>query len=262
MFKALGDNTRYAIYLELARSPVPLSTADVADALDLHPNTVRPHLERMRDVGLLEVEADSRGAVGRPQHRYCLAADAPSLGLEPSAFRLLARLVAGAAARSGMAPDEVAEVGQDHGRMAAVERVGMAAVAQPKVGLLEGRSDGALGGASGATPGGSRGARCVAALAAELAELGFDPAVAEDAGATTIAFTHCPFRELAEAYPEIVCHLHRGIVEGFVERARGRRGHPFRHPRRSQSLRSRPDRGLAPVIRYPDTTRVHRGGPW
>ena len=57
VLKALGDNTRYAIYLELARSSVPLTTADVAESLDLHPNTVRPHLERMRDVGLLTVAA-------------------------------------------------------------------------------------------------------------------------------------------------------------------------------------------------------------
>ena len=33
VFKALGDNTRYAIYLELARASIPLSTADIADAL-------------------------------------------------------------------------------------------------------------------------------------------------------------------------------------------------------------------------------------
>ena len=59
ILKALGDNTRYAIYLELARSPLPLATAEIAETLGLHPNTVRPHLERMREVGLLEVE--SRG---------------------------------------------------------------------------------------------------------------------------------------------------------------------------------------------------------
>ena len=34
---------------------------------------------------------------------------------------------------------------------------------------------------------------------------------------TTVAFTHCPFRELAEAFPDLVCHLHRGIVEGMVQ---------------------------------------------
>src|SRR5579864_2350468 len=140
VFKALGDNTRYAIFLELARSAGPLSTADISDALDLHPNTVRPHLERMRDIGLLDVESDSRGAVGRPQHRYSLAADAPSLGLEPSAFRLLAGLVAGAAARAGLSGEDVAEVGREHGRRAAAERRSRTA----------GRAD-----------------RCVAALAAE-----------------------------------------------------------------------------------------------
>ena len=80
VLKALGDNTRYAIYLELARSSQPLATAEIAETLDLHPNTVRPHLERMREVGLLDVETDARGNVGRPQHRYSLAADAPTFG--------------------------------------------------------------------------------------------------------------------------------------------------------------------------------------
>jgi predicted ArsR family transcriptional regulator len=191
VFKALGDNTRYAIYLELARSEVALSTADIADALDLHPNTVRPHLERMRDVGLLDVETDNRGTVGRPQHRYSVAADAPSLGLEPSAFRLLARLLAATAANAGIDPDDIAAVGREHGRAAAANRQDEAS--------------------------------CVAALMFELAEMGFDPAGAEDGAGVSIAFTHCPFRELAEAFPELVCHLHRGIVEGFVEKHGGAR---------------------------------------
>ena len=56
LLKALGDNTRYAIYLELARSPRPLATADISESLGLHPNTVRPHLERMREAGLLDVD--------------------------------------------------------------------------------------------------------------------------------------------------------------------------------------------------------------
>jgi len=184
VFKALGDNTRYAIFLELARSILPMSTADVAEALDLHPNTVRPHLERMREIGLLEVDADSRGSVGRPQHRYSLAADAPSLGLEPSAFRLLARLLAGVAAATGVAAEAVAEVGRDQGRRSAVARTAASS--------------------------------CIAAVMDELADLGFDPAAVTDGGTTTIAFTHCPFAELASAFPEVVCQLHRGIVEGMV----------------------------------------------
>ena len=45
VLRVLGDNTRYAIYLELARSPRPLGTAEIAEMLGLHPNTVRPHLK-------------------------------------------------------------------------------------------------------------------------------------------------------------------------------------------------------------------------
>jgi predicted ArsR family transcriptional regulator len=194
LLKALGDNTRYAIYLELARSATPRSTAEVAESLDLHPNTVRPHLERMRDVGLLAVETDGRGGVGRPQHLYSLAPDAPSLGLEPPPMPLLARLLAGVAASAGVSPEEAAEVGRQQGRQA---------------GLGAGPSPGVDAEATLAA--------CVEALVGELARLGFDPAVAGDDGAVSVAFTHCPFAEVAQSHPEIVCHLHRGMVEGFVE---------------------------------------------
>jgi predicted ArsR family transcriptional regulator len=188
LLKALGDNTRYAIYLELARAPMPLATAQVADTLGLHPNTVRPHLERMREVGLLEVVTEAQGTVGRPQHRYSLAPDAPSLGFEPPAFPVLARMLLRLAAAAQLPASDAVEAGREHGATSA-ERRG---------------------------PSGS----CAAALTAELATLGFDPEAVVEAGSATIAFTRCPFRELAEANPDLVCSLHRGLVEGFVA-ARG-----------------------------------------
>ena len=40
-------------------------------------------------------------------------------------------------------------------------------------------------------------------------------------GAARIEFLHCPFRELAEAYPELVCNLHRGLCEGVVDQVGG-----------------------------------------
>ncbi|HUR78405.1 MAG TPA: helix-turn-helix domain-containing protein [Acidimicrobiales bacterium] len=190
VFKALGDNTRYAIYLELARSEVPLATAEIAELLDLHPNTVRPHLERMREVGLLEVDADNRGTVGRPQNRYRLAADAPSLGLESSSMRLLASMLAAAAALGGVDPEAAAEAGRIQGEIAAAQ-LGM-----------HRRTDAS---------------QCVTALTVELTSLGFDPASNDDGATATVAFTRCPFQELAAAYPDLVCHLHRGMIEGFVD---------------------------------------------
>ena len=189
ILKALGDNTRYAIYLEVVRAPSPRSTGEVAETLGLHPNTVRPHLERMRDVGLLDVEVDSKGMVGRPTHRYFVAADAPSLGLEPPAFPVLARMLVAAAGALGIGGDDVVEAGREQGR--AMARM---------PGSARRRDDG-----------------CVAVLNRALESLGFDPASETDADGTTIAFTHCPFRDLAESHPEVVCHLHRGIVEGVLE---------------------------------------------
>jgi predicted ArsR family transcriptional regulator len=183
VFKALGDNTRYAIYLELARSPRPVTTSEIAETLDLHPNTVRPHLERMRDVGLLEVETETTGAVGRPQHRYSLASDAPSLGLEPATFRVLARMLLRLAGGARLTAEDAVEAGREQGEVDGIEWQDV---------------------------------DCLDALLAELDALGFDPAVVGEADQATVAFTHCPFRDLAEAEPDLVCGLHRGLVEGFV----------------------------------------------
>jgi predicted ArsR family transcriptional regulator len=202
LLKALGDNTRYAIYLEIARAASPLTTTNVADALDLHPNTVRPHLERMREVGLLDVETESRGEVGRPQHRYSLSSDAPSLGFEPPAMPLMSRMLLGVAAASGASRDEAIEIGRQQGR-AAVAAIEAAAV----VAELDDQED--------------RTAVCIAALVDELSRVGFDPAVGDDDDGVVIAFTRCPFAELAEVNPQLVCSLHRGLVEGFVEAVGG-----------------------------------------
>lgn len=189
LLKTLGDNTRYAIYLELARSARPLSTSEVAETLGLHPNTVRPHLERMREVGLLDARPDLRGAVGRPQKLYSLSAEAPSLGLEPPVFPMMARMLLGMAVEAGLGGELAADAGRGEGRRLAHRR-------------------------RGAAP-------CVEATMQLLDELGFDPAKVDEDGSSTIAFTHCPFAELAETDPEVVCSLHRGILEGFVDEVGG-----------------------------------------
>jgi predicted ArsR family transcriptional regulator len=54
-----------------------------------------------------------------------------------------------------------------------------------------------------------------------LTQLGFDPSIESDGDGTRITFLQCPFRDLAEAYPELVCNLHRGICEGALEQAGG-----------------------------------------
>lgn len=187
LFKTLGDNTRYAIYLELARSARPLTTSEIADTIDLHPNTVRPHLERMRDTGLIEVEVGGRGEIGRPQHRYSLAADAPSLGLEPPVMPVLARMVLAMAQRLGAGPDDARAVGESEG-------VRRAAPFRNAPSTLE-------------------------AVVTDLDRLGFDPVVTDaddDPNAAVVAFANCPFGDLATEHPDLVCNLHHGLIAGFV----------------------------------------------
>jgi len=187
LLKALGDSPRYATYLELARAARPLATADVADALGLHPNTVRPHLERLREVGLLDVTTEVRTGVGRPQHLYALASGAPSLGLQAPSFPRLARLLLRLAVTAGASGDDAAEVGREQGRLDAAAQADAAS--------------------------------CLEALVSQLDVMGFDPVVSgsDDGDTALVAFAHCPYRELAEAHPDLVCSLHRGMVEGLVE---------------------------------------------
>jgi len=191
VLKALGDETRYALYRELAGSTAPRSATELADALGLHANTVRLHLERLKDAGLVDVEAIHRGTVGRPQHRYSLAPGAPGLGFDPPAHVLLAGLLAARAETTGADATAARAAGRNWGRRTA-ER--------------------------------TKGRSCLTALAQELDRLGFEPAADPEAPGDTgtrIEFLHCPFRELAEAYPELVCNLHRGICEGVAEAGRG-----------------------------------------
>jgi predicted ArsR family transcriptional regulator len=188
LLKTLGDNTRFAIYTELLGAVRPLTTAEIADTLELHPNTVRPHLERMREVGLVQVESTARGEVGRPQHRYSVAPGAPSLGLEPPRLPMLARLVLSIASRVGAGAGDAEAVGRDEGTDRATR-------------YLDAPSS-------------------LEALVADLDRLGFDPVVSEgdDEDTAVVAFAHCPFADVAAEHPQLVCALHRGLVAGFVER--------------------------------------------
>jgi predicted ArsR family transcriptional regulator len=188
VLKALGDETRFSMYQELAGATSPLGAHELAERLGLHANTVRLHLERLREAGLVDVEAVHRGTVGRPQHVYSLAAGAPSLGFDPPSYTLLAGLLASIAERMGASGDDATSAGYAWGAEAGHR---------------------------------TRAKSCVKALTAEMTRLGFEPALSQHGDIADIAFLHCPFRELAEAYPELVCNLHRGISAGVVDTVGG-----------------------------------------
>ena len=209
VFKALGDSTRYAVYEAVAEAPAEVTTAEVAVKVDVHPNTVRAHLDRLREVGLVQMSIDAHGAVGRPQHRWTVSASAPSLGLEPSGFRLLSHLLAEAVASSAASPVPSSAASPTASPVAS-------SAADP----LRLRTLGHDAVNSGRVPAAQRrhGPK-YSALVEREADLGFDPVAEEEGNNTTVAFLRCPFRELATAFPDVVCSLHRGLTEGLAEQA-------------------------------------------
>jgi predicted ArsR family transcriptional regulator len=192
--KALADDTRYRLYRYLRLSGRPVPVRELATRLGLHANTIRPHLRRLVDAGLVASET-RRGpsAVGRPQTVYSsLAKD----GREGRDYRLLAdilaTLVSGSKART-----EAQELAHEWGEYLMTRHA-------PPPGLRR--------------PGPN-----LAALREALAEAGFDPRFRRRGNRSVeIALRGCPFRDLLEEHRELVCTVHRGLLEGMLEGSRPR----------------------------------------
>lgn len=186
--QALAHPSRRRIAEALTRTPGGLTVAQLAEAVELHPNAVRQHLNVLANAGVV-VSAPSAptGRRGRPSTRYALAAPH---GVAAAGHRELVRLLLELVRRAGMDREAVERFGEEQGY-----RV--------------------LG--AGAQPG-------VDGLAATLAGLGFAPeevtsAADRRAGEMDLRLRSCPFKEavLAEG-GELICALHRGLVRGTLGR--------------------------------------------
>ena len=62
--KALADDTRYRCYRFLRLSGRPVSVRELSTRLSLHVNTLRPHLRRLEDAGLVTSEVAAGRVVG------------------------------------------------------------------------------------------------------------------------------------------------------------------------------------------------------
>jgi predicted ArsR family transcriptional regulator len=177
----------------------------VAARLRAHPNTARFHLEALCEAGLVERQREARTVPGRPRTTYVAAAAAPPT--TQRSYRLLAEILASQVAAGAPDPAEAAaEAGRRFGRLAV---------------RGEERAE---------TP-----AAAAAVVADTLSEMGFDSRPAEaggagmrdrasQAGETSLAdevridVLSCPFLEVATGHLEVVCSVHRGLMEGLLEK--------------------------------------------
>src|SRR3989304_5363491 len=80
--KALADDTRFRLYRHLPLSGRPVPIRELAARLSLHPNTLRPHLRRLEEAGLVRREVRRGSSVGRPQTLYSAVEREPGEGRE------------------------------------------------------------------------------------------------------------------------------------------------------------------------------------
>lgn len=187
--KVLADDTRYRLYRYLGLSGRPVSVRELSARLSLHPNTLRPHLRRLEEVGLVSREVRRGSAsVGRPRTLYSLVEGEHD---DRRDYRLLAEILAGVA--SGKRARERAEaLAEEWGR------------------YLVGRGE--------PRPGTRRaGARNLAVLQEAMATAGFDPRFRRlGDGDVEVSMRDCPFRELLDDHRDLVCSVHRGLLEGML----------------------------------------------
>ena len=87
-FRVLAGMSRARLLSHLRRTRRALGVRELADAVGLHPNTVRGHLDQMVETGLIDrVRAEPSGR-GRPAFRY--AASPGAQQDDASAYRALA----------------------------------------------------------------------------------------------------------------------------------------------------------------------------
>ena len=80
----LAQPTRARLFALLGELKRPTGTVELAERLELHPNGVRIHLERMEQAGLVE-RARVRDRRGRPPDAWAISADARPGGSDPRA---------------------------------------------------------------------------------------------------------------------------------------------------------------------------------
>ena len=204
----LGSPARRAILDALANLPAVasagtpdrssgLTAAELALRMSLHVTTVRHHLDRLEQAGLVHRHAERTG-VGRPRHRYTAhPGDLGQVSVSPSAYRLLAQILTEAMASKN--PD-AADAARRWSLRTVAAQLGDDAPTDPA-----------------RTPG--QWLSKLGTLVDLLDAWGYAPSVATESGsrATRVCLHRCPLRDLAVDNPAVACGVHRGVLQGALD---------------------------------------------
>lgn len=189
--RLLGDARRLAIVEALGEGPREIR--ELARMLGIHPTTVRAHLDRLLQAGVLEEEAGVPAGRGRPSRRYRLRQ--PLMARDPEVQLFVGSLVSLLRTAFGeRAPAAAEEEGLRRG-----VQLGQSA---RQVSFEE----------------------TVREVVKTLNRLSFDPdpAQLDQDNGVAIDVRHCPFGiEPDDPDGAIVCAFHAGLVRGLAEAMSG-----------------------------------------
>jgi predicted ArsR family transcriptional regulator len=178
--RALADPSRARLLESLRSSEQPRSVDELAADLGLHPNTVRAHLLVLEESELVVSSSEHAGRPGRPRRLFAAV---------PEEAEVEHALLASALASSLEPLPNGADVAESAGRSwggVLVERLEPGRVPDESV--------------------------CVERVATLLRRRGFAP----EQDAAGLVMRRCPFRDLAERYPRVICSFHAGLIDGAL----------------------------------------------
>lgn len=177
--RALGDPSRARLVDVLRTAGRGLDASELGAEVGLHPNTVRAHLDVLEDAGLVRSASEHRDRPGRPRRLYSATRE-----LADDEHGMLAAALAGALEPIAEGPELAEAAGTGWGRKLAGDVTDMQATGD-RVGLL-----------------------------VEILDAGgFVPERVGDA----ITMHRCPYEQLAEASPRVVCAFHAGLIAGALD---------------------------------------------
>jgi len=210
---ALMEPARLELYLYVATQPDVVSRDQVASAVGLPLHSVKFHLDRLVDEGLLEVEfrrlsGRTGPGAGRPSKLYRRSSRQFAVTLPERRYDLAGEVLAAAIDRSmrDAVPivEAVRDVAKEEGRRVATASADDTGSAASSIAP------------DGDEAGGHR--TELERMANVLARHGYEPRISE----SEICLANCPFDRLAAEHTELVCGMNLALIGGVLDGLRTR----------------------------------------
>lgn len=189
----LSDPTRYKIYQRFLNEREPVTVLNIAEAFDIHPNVARLHLSKLEEINLITSSFLKTGKGGRPSRIYTLSDHVIELSFPSRDYKLLSSIALQTLAGLDNGEEALYETGRKYGlhAMDHLEITKNDIDIREKIDMLE---DAGM-------------------MLGMYAKFDYD----EESHKVSFRIQNCPFYEIAETNPQMVCTMHHSFLKGMFE---------------------------------------------